>query len=739
MPRSAVIVSRRGFLGFLVVGGPTLAIGARLGLDGVFRNGASAVGFGIPEVMNDPVDLTDLLLASAAPFAYDLMIEITPENRVRFEVPRAEIGQGVVTAASMMLADNLDVRLADIDASLSPAELRRQTSQTTGYSKSVRSLWDPIRVISAEMRARLVTAGADYLGVPAHTVRTEDTHVVATDGRKVAYGTIAAAAAQVKAPKVAPVPKALGQFKVIGTPHSRIDAQEIVTGRKRYAMDVTVEGALPTVMALPPTAGARFVSVDDAAARAMPGVVAVTPVPGRPDILIGGGVAVTAQTFGQAIKARDALNVTWTEGPMDHMSDKEISELMYSLLEPCNAPATPEGIDAFFEWPYVTNLPMETDDCVADVRADRAELWLGSHVPISTAQTVAETLGFPDEQVTLHVVSAGGSFGRRFYADPAILAAQVSQRIGRPVKLMTTRGDDVRHGRSFPAGVHHVRVSVNGGQITSFEHKVAGPLLDLRYGLLGERTSARHHTADPKGTNEGAPLFLVKVPYAVGVTSISLKVQELAIPTGAFRGNYSVTLGTINEIVISELARKMKRDEYEFRRELLDSDSYRAVLDKVAHEGQWGRPMPAGTAQGFGMWYEYKSIVAYLMECDARGAKPRITRCTIAVDPGRAVNPRGLESTLMGVTMDAISLVFTAALHIDRGAVRETGLADYRWSRMFDSPLDLKVHVLAPTADLPGGAGELGLPAACSAAANAWARATGRNVRRFPINEHGGG
>jgi len=737
MSRVTVIISRRRFLGFLVVGGPTMAIGARLGLDGIFGNGASAVDVGIPEV-TDAGDLTDFYMVSGAPFSYDLMIEITPENRVRFEVPRTEIGQGVVTAASMMLADNLDVRLADIDASLSPAELRRQTAQITGYSKSVRELWDPIRTISAEMRARLATAGADYLGVPAHTVRTEATHVVATDGRKVAYGTIAAAAAQVKAPRVAPVPKPLNQLKVVGTPHSRVDAREIVTGQKQYAMDVTVEGALPTVMALPPTAGARFVSVDDAAARALPGVVAVTPVPGRPDIRIGGGVAVTAQTFGQAIKARDALNVTWTEGPMDHMSDKEISQLMYSLLEPCNAPATPEGIDAFFEWPYVSNLPMETDDCVADVQTDRAELWLGSHTPISTAQYVAETLGFPDERVTLHVVPAGGSFGRRFYADPAILAAQVSQRIGRPVKLMTTRGDDLRHGRSRPAGVHHVRVSVTGGQITSFEHRVAGPLLDLRHGLLGERTSARQAAADPKGTNESIPV-VVKVPYAVGVTSISMKVQELAVPTGAFRSVYGGTLGAINEIVISELARKMNRDEYEFRRELLDRDSYRAVLDKVAHEGQWGRPMPAGTAQGLGMWYEYKSIVAYLMECDARGPEPRITRCTIAVDPGRAVNPRGLESTLMGVTMDAISTVFTAGLHIDRGAVREAGLADYRWSRMPDSPLDIKVHVLAPTADIPGGAGELGLPAACSAAANSWARATGRNVRRFPLNEYGGG
>ena len=737
MSRAAVILSRRRFLGFLVVGGPTLAIGARLSLDGVFGTGASGVEVGIPEV-NDAGDLTDFYTVAVAPFAYDLMIEITPENRVRFEVPRAEIGQGVLTAASMMLADNLDVRLADIDASLSPAELHRQTGQITGYSRSVRELWDPVRIISAELRARLASAGADHLGVPAHTVRTADTHVVATDGRKVAYGAIAAAAAQVKVPKVAPVPKPLDQLKVVGTPHSRIDATEIVTGRTRYAMDVAVEGALPTVMAFPPTAGARFVSVDDAVARAMPGVVAVTPVPGRPDIRIGGGVAVTAQTFGQAIKARNALNVTWTGGPMDRMSDKEISELMYSLLEPCNAPPTPEGIDAFFEWPYATNLPMETDDCVADVRADRAELWLGSQTPISTAQFVAEALGLPDDRVTLHVVPAGGSFGRRFYADPAVLAAQVSQRIGKPVKLMTTRGDDIRNGRSRPAGVHHVRVSVNGGRITSFEHRLAGPLLDLRYGLLGERVSARHAAADPKGTNESVPL-IIKIPYAVGVTSISFKVEELAIPTSAFRSVYSGTVGTVNEIVISELARKLNRDEYEFRRELLDGDSYRAVLDKVAHEGGWGRPMPSGTAQGLGMWYEYKSIVAYLMECDARAPLPRITRCTIAVDPGRVVNPRGLESTLMGTTMDAIATVFTAGLHIDRGAVREMGLADYRWSRMFDSPLDITVHVLTPTADVPGGAGELGLPAACAAAANAWARATGKNVRRFPINEYGGG
>jgi len=533
---------------------------------------------------------------------------------------------------------------------------------------------------------------------------------------------------------VVPLPKPLDQLKVIGTAHPRLDAWAIVTGQKRYAMDVMVEGALPTVMALPPTAGARFVSMDDAAARAMAGVVAVTPVPGRPDIRIGGGVAVSAHTFGQALKARDSLRVTWSAGSMDHMSDRQISELLHSLLEPCHGPETPDGIDAFFEWPYVSHAPMETDNCVADVRTDRAELWMGAKAPIVTLQAVAESLGLRDDQVTLHVVSAGGSFGRRLFPDPAILAAQVSQRIGRPVKLMYTRQDDLQHGRTRPASVHHVRMAVSNGRITSFEHRMAGSLVDFRHGF-GERSSAKRAADDPEGTNQGVFRLTTKVPYAVGVTSLSLKEQELAIPTASFRATYSGTLGTINEIVISELAGKLHRDEYEFRRELLDDDRYRAVLDKVAHEGQWGRPMPAGTAQGLGMWYEYKSIVAYLMECDTRGPEPRITRCTIAVDAGRAVNPRGLEASLMGAALDGIALVFKAALHIELGAVRETGLADFRWARMHDSPLDIKVHVLPPTRHVPGGSGELGVPAASSAAANAWARATGQNVRRFPINE----
>lgn len=736
LPVTKVIIDRRRFLAFLMVGGPSLAVGVRLGREGLLGRAASAVGVGLPE-LTDVYDGNDALIAHDGPFSYDLMIEITAENRVRFEVPRTELGQDIITAAAMMLADNLDARLADIDVSLSPAELRRQTGQFTGGSNSVHSLWDPIRVTGAELRARLATAGADYLGVPADTVRTEDGYVVARDGRRVAYGTIAEAAARVTVPKVAPTPKPLDQLKVVGTRQGRLDARDTVTGQKHYAMDISVAGAVPTVMAFPPTVGASFGSMDDSAARAMPGVVAITPIPGEPDIRIGGGVAISAETFGQARAARDMLQVRWSPGPMDDMSDEQVRRLLYSLLDPCTAPVTPDGIDAFFEWPYVSHTAMETDDCVADVRADRAELWMAAQTPVVTLQAVASTLGLRDEQVTLHVVPAGGAFGRRLFPDPAVLAAQVSQRIGRPVKLMLTRADDLRHGRNRPASVHHVRVSVSQGRITSFEHRMASALMDFRHGL-DDRFTAEAARATPEGYNQGTIPLTATVPYDVGVTSMSLKERELAIPTGAFRNIYTGPLGTINEIVISELAHTLGRDDYQFRRELLDNDRYRAVLDTVAHHGQWGRPMPAGTGQGLGMWYEYKSIVAYLAECDARGHRPRITRCTIAVDPGRAVHPRGIENQLIGVTMDAISLVFHSALHVDRGAIRESGFADYHWARMADSPSEITVHILPPTADVPGGLGELGLPAACAAAANAWAAATSENVRRFPIHHPGG-
>jgi isoquinoline 1-oxidoreductase beta subunit len=725
-------IGRRRFIKGFLIAGPTLAMAARVGLDGRFPEFAAADGFRTPEI-SDGFDLTDVLISSGTPFYYDLLIEIKKDNRVYFEIPRQEVGQGITTTVTMMLADNLDVPLGNIDFALSKAEPRRGPAQLTGGSHTTRSLWDPIRVISAQLRSRLMTAGAEYLGVAPNAVRTQDGYVVATDGRKVSYGEISEAAAKV-VPKVAPTPKPIDQLKVIGTRRSRLDARRIVTGQVQYAMDLAVPGALPTVLARPATYGATIVSVDDSAAKAMPGVVAISQIPGMADINLPPAVAVTARTFGQALAARNALKVQWSKGTMDEVSDQQVWEMLHSLLQPMVSPDPGDGIDAVFEWPYVSQAPMETNDAVADVRADRAEIWTGAKTPIVALQDVAKTLGFKEEQVTLHCVQTGGSFGRRLFHDAAVHAAQVSQKIGRPVKLTNGREDDIRHGRCRPASVHHVRATVKNGEIVSYEHQMAGAELDLRHGF-GEAISAYGGQQNPKGYSRTVVRLTQKVPYNVGVTSLSLEERPIGVPTGALRAVYSGPFSTLNEIIIDELARKMGQDEYEFRRKRLDNDRARAVLDKVAHEGQWGKPMPPGTAQGIGMHDEYKSIVAYLMECDARGPEPRITNVTVAVDPGRVVNPSGLESQLMGATMDGIGLVFSAGLHVDKGMIRETNFHDYKWARMYTAPLDIKVHILPPTAEVPGGAGELGVPAACAAAANSWARATGKSPRKFPINE----
>jgi isoquinoline 1-oxidoreductase beta subunit len=224
-----------------------------------------------------------------------------------------------------------------------------------------------------------------------------------------------------------------------------------------------------------------------------------------------------------------------------------------------------------------------------------------------------------------------------------------------------------------------------------------------------------------------------KVPYEFGVETQLLSEVQLPFPTGSWRSIYSGQTSTVNEVMVDELARAMRVDPVAFRRQKLSSARLRAVLDRVASEGRWGRPMPPGTAQGVAIHEEYKSVVAFLVEIDCRNpADPRVTKGVCAVDVGRAVNPRGLEAQMQGVLVDGLSMTLQAGLHIDNGTVREGSFSDYRFARMADSPLAVEVHVLPPTGE-PGGAGELGFPAAAAAVANAYARATATTPRRFPI------
>jgi isoquinoline 1-oxidoreductase subunit beta len=722
-------VARRQVLKGFLIAGPTLAMGARLG----FADGADAFPTKTDETP-DVQDFTDIFVASQQPTLYDLTIEIKPDNRVYAEGPRQDIGQGFLTTFAMQVADHLDVPFENMDVKCSPAEQKRGAAQITGGSHNTRVLWDPIRIVCAQMRGQLLAAGSQKLGVPVSTLRTENAHVVARDGRKVSYGELTALAASLpKAP--AALPKSSADFKIIGKPQTRHNAVEIAQGKAPYTADLFPSTEFfPTVLAMAATHGASVVSIDDSKAKSMPGVIAITHIPGMPDYLIPEAVAVTAETFGQAKKAKNALKIKWSAGPMDQLSDAQIDDVLNGIIDNITSPG--EGVEATFRWPYVPHAPMEENASCGVFKDGKYEGWGGAQIPTTLQRQIAETLRIPVENVTYNVIPAGGAFGRHLFHDQDVMVAQIAERVGKPIKLWWMREEGIKHGRCRPVSIHKIKASLAGGDVVAFEHRMACPEMDLRHGLGDIAT--QYVT---EYNNEGACQYFFthtqKLMYKTGPTAITLKQRLLAKPTAAWRVVYSGQVGGANEIFMDELARSLGKDEFDFRMEMLESERHKAVLAKVGEEGQWGRNLPAGVAQGIGMHDEYKSVAAYLMEIDVRGKEPRMTRCTIAVDNGFCVNPEGTKSNLLGQAHDGFALVFRGGLHVDNGATRESNFHDFKWTRMFDSAPDMSVHILPNSNVTPGGVGELGVPAATGAAANAWARATGKQPRNFPLNEYG--
>jgi len=723
-------IERRKVLKGFMIAGPTLAVGMKLGLG----DGAANAFPTRTDELPDAQDFTDIFILTQQPTIYDLLIELRPDGTAYAEIPKQDIGQGILTAFRMMVADNLDLPYEKVEVALGKADQKWGSAQITGGSHNVRVVWDPVRVIGAKMRGQLVAAASNRLGVPASQLRTEDGFVIARDGRKLGYGELSAEAAALPSAKAA-LPKKASEYKIIGKPQARDNIRDIVQGKAPFSMDLfSSKEYLPTVVAMAATHGASVVSIDDSEAKKIPGFIAVTHVPGMPDYLIPEAVAVTAQTFGIAKKAKNALKIKWSNGPMDQLSDAQIDDLLNGIIDDLSNPG--EGIEATFRWPYVPHAPMEENAAVANVTSEQAEVWGGAQIPPTLQRQLAETLGMPLEKITYHVIRAGGAFGRHLFHDQDVQAAQVSQRLGKPVKLQWLREEGIKHGRTRPVSIHKIKAVVSNGDVVGYEHRMACPEMDLRHGL-GDVVSGYITEYNNEGACQYFFAHTQKLFYKTGPTSITLKQKLLAKPTAAWRVVYSGQVHAADEIVIDELARMMGKDEVEYRLAMLDSPRHVAVLAKAAEAANWGQKLPAGVAQGVGMHDEYKSIAAYIMTIDTRGREPRMTACHIAVDNGHCVNPEGTKSSLLGQAHDGFALAFRAGLHVDNGATRESNYHDYKWTRMFDSAPDMSVSILPNSNVLPGGIGELGVPAAASAAANAWARATGKQPRNFPLNEFG--
>ena len=722
-------VGRRRFLTY-VVAAPTLTLATTsLAPEGVGTAVAEAGVPGLPQPA-DIMDLGDVLILAGTPTAHLLVLEVTEDGEAHFELPRAEVGQGITTAVGMLVAEELDLPLSKVRVRLADARPELLMNQLTGGSNTIRSLYGPVRRTAAAARARLVAAASRRWDLSPDRLATRDGAVVAPDGRTASYGSLTSLAATLPSPGLAAKPKPESEHTLVGTPTSRIDARAMVTGTMRYTLDLDMAGAKPTMVRRPPTINGTVRSVNnETAVRAMPGVIDLAVVPT--------GVAVMAETFGQALDAKDALDVTWNGGSVDALSDADIRKRLRAAALPFVVPPLlTQHVDAEFDFAFVSHAPLETNSAIADVRDDRAEIWAGLKSAIVAKQTIAAAIGLPEDRVTVHVTQSGGSFGRRLFFDGALEAAQISKAMARPVKLMWSRIDDMRHGRARPATHHKIRATYALGRVLTYEHRVAAVETDFRHGL-GEiltATAARLPVAGDLSFAQTVFLTTVKVPYDFGVVTELLNEVPLKMHTASWRSVYSANTRGAEEILVDELAKKMGRDPVAFRRAFLKTDRQRRVLDKVASAGNWGRTMPAGFAQGVGFHDEYKSCTACLVEIDARDPeKPRVLRAVIAADVGRPINPRGLEAQLLGGLTDAISTTLRAGLHIDGGLPLEGSYSQFHYARQKDSPTDVQIFIM-PADGEPGGAGELGVPAAVGAIANAYARATGTRPRSFPIN-----
>ena len=733
-------VSRRRFIGF-VVGGATLTVAAEI-------CAATPASAAVPSPHQVPelYDLGDLQTHAALPTSQLITITVDDDGVAHFEMPRMEVGQGITTAAAMIIAEELSTPLEKVRVTLAPARPELVFNQLTGGSNTMQSMFTPIRVAAAVAKRALLEAAATLLGASVSSLVADGGVVRAPDGAARTYGQLATLAARSTTSAVDVDLTPRDSYGVIGTPRSRVDALEAVTGRKRFTMDLEVPDALPTMVCRPPTLNGSPRAVDNlSAVQALPGVTDVA--------LVDTGVAVRAETFGQCIDAIRALRVTWNAGTVEGESDDSVLRRLEAAELPMTVPRLPllaQTIDLRFEFMFRSSAALEPNCAIADVRDDRATVWAGLKAPIVAQRNIAKAVGLPVDAVTVNVVTGGGSFGHKLFGDAAIEAAKVSRAMGKPVKLMWHRADEPRQGRTHPMATSRIRATVLGGEVLTFEQRHTSIRTDFSHGL-GERLSAMASELPAGlgnlGLAESIFTLTQELPYDFGVVTQLLTEVDMGFNTGSMRNIYSPDVACANELFIDELARRLRRDPYAFRLAFLRNDRVRACLRAVAEAGAWGRPMVPGTAQGVAVHSEYKGATAVLVEIDCRPETvnrtvrdavtgPRVTKAVIAVDAGLVVNPRGLEAQMMGGVADGIALALTSSNHLQDGHFLEASWDNYFYTRQWNVPQAFQCIVMPSDAELPGGAGEAGVAASVAATACAYARATGSVPTRFPIN-HG--
>jgi isoquinoline 1-oxidoreductase subunit beta len=702
---------------------------------------------------------------SGEPVALGVFIRIHPDDTVVIGAPGCEIGQGVRTSLPMLIAEELDVawsqvRVEQLNYAIVPGKEPGQFvspygGQGAGGSTNIPDGWSTLREAGAQVRALLVAAAAQGWNVAPGSLTTRDGAVLHADGRRATYGELATRAAALPLPAGPFELKQPKDFRIIGKPSKVADCADIVSGRARYGSDAVLPGMSYAVIARSPTFDGRVKSFDDSAARKVRGVRFVVPIAPPPDgdftRNLAAGVAVVADNTWAAMQGRKALKIEWEAGPWAQASSREMERRAHAIVAGSDGVLTgrsdgdmskawneaAQRIEATYQVPFLAHATMEPPGATVAITGDRVKLIASLQSPGGASRMVAGILGISRLNVDIELPRSGGGFGRRLENDFVAEAVMIAQQVQRPVKLVWSRDDDLRNDFFRPFGVQRLRAAADAsGTLTGWSHRVAATSRKWRAG--------RGDDPEWVGTLDidGFPANCVPNYLA----------EFVDVPFCLARGWWRAPLHTFaafaTQSFVDEVAHALKRDPVELRLEMLGAPRdlpYRehggpvfstgrlaATLREAARRIGYGRRLPKGHGIGFASHFTFGGYTTHAMEVVAKnGGGWRIERCVCVSDVGVVVNPLGVEAQLMGGTIDGISTALGLEITVEQGAVQQTNYHQYPLLRMPDAP-QVEVYAM-PSTLTPCGAGEMGIPSALPALANAIFAATGQRLRRLPL------
>ncbi len=675
----------------------------------------------------------------AADFMPNAFIKIEPSGAITLIMPNAEVGQGIHTAAAMLIAEELEVGLDQVTLEAAPPDESKYSDpllgeQATGGSSSIRGDWVRLREAGAAARTMLVTAAAKQWKVDPGTCQAQHGAVLhKPTGRTLPYGALVAVAATLPVPEAAQT-KQPADFKLIGTSAKRPDTPPKVNGTAIYGIDAKAPGMKIGTLAICPVKGGRLASINEAAARSIPGVQAVLKLDD------GSAVAVIGDHMWASKQGLERLAIQWDGGANAGVASTSI---VAALDKASQGDGAIEGaskgdpraaiagaatkLSAVYELPFLSHAPMEPVNCLIHVRPDGADVWTGTQVPVRARNIVAKVTGLKPESVTIHNHMCGSAFGRRLDIDMIEYTAGFAKQVPYPVKMIWTREEDTQHDYYRPYYYDRISAGLDAaGGLVGWTHRTTASSVMARWAPGGlDKNGLDPDTVD---------CAVGATPYDVATEhSEFVRAEHDGVNTGWWRGVGPTHNLFVVESFVDELAAAAKQDAVAYRRAMLGNNPRAlAVLNLAAEKSGWGTALPAGHGRGVEVQYAFETYLATVLEVEVTPQgeiMPR--RVVVAVDCGSVVNPDTVEAQIQGGMILGLGTALYNEITFANGQVEQSNFHDYRTLRMNEAPR-IEVYQIRNT-EKPGGIGETGTAAAAPALGNAIFAATGHRLRRLPF------